>query len=83
MSFVAEMIIAHFNQNCHTYRSSPFFTFAEEQIIKKIIGRKQRICLCLKLYTGWKMVNGIIKNEAGEFCKSLHLEPKTFTRLSS
>ena len=48
MSFVAEMIIAHFNQNCHTYRSSPFFTFAEEQIIKKIIGKKQRYLCVLK-----------------------------------
>ena len=39
MSFVAEMIISYFNQNCHTYSSSPFFTFAEEQIIRKIIGK--------------------------------------------
>ena len=38
MSFLAEMIVSYFNQNCHTYSSSPFFTFAEEQIIKKTIG---------------------------------------------
>lgn len=38
ISFIAEMIIAYYNQNCHTYSSSPFFTFAEEQILKKVIG---------------------------------------------
>jgi hypothetical protein len=40
MSFIAEMIIGYYNQNCHTYSSSPLFTFTEEQIIKKVIGKK-------------------------------------------
>ena len=38
MSFIAEMIISYYNQNCHTYSSSPIFTFTEEQIINKMIG---------------------------------------------